>query len=151
MLFTDLGEINVTINGIIQQIKAVKLGNRDKRYTVDGRYKIVVDIPEISDKLSVECTLTSYSPINITKIVESGERVAILSFYYEKKKLSIGVEDERVGIQCEYIDNGINVVVSNNANVQTLVFYVAWLTMQDGEKEDIFTWFAADPTVIEIE
>lgn len=146
MLFTDLGEIKVTINDIIQPIKAVKLDNFEKRYRVDGRYKVVVDIPEIIETLSIKCMLISHVPANITKVVESGEHLALLSFYQEKKKLSIGVEDEQFGIQCTYLENGINVVANNHANIQTLVFYVAWLTMQDEEKEDIFTWFAADPT-----
>ena len=30
-------------------------------------------------------------------------------------------------------------------NPRQMIFYVAWLEMIDLEKEDIYTWFAADP------
>lgn len=147
MLITDFGEIKITVNGIERQVEANKLDNINKRFVVDGRYKIVVELNNMIDNISVMCTLDSSSSTGIRKIIESGEEVALISFYHENAKLSIGVEEGRLGTICEYLDNGINVTVDNNADIQNIEFYVAWLTMQDEDKEDIFTWFAADPTL----
>ncbi|WP_367566759.1 hypothetical protein [Lacrimispora sp.] len=136
------------IGGIQQQVEANKLDNVNKRYIVDGRYKIIVDLPKTVDNVSVTCTLNSQPSQKISKIIESGEGLALISFYLKKTKLSIGVEEGRPGTVCEYLDNGINVIISNNADMNNVEFYVAWLTMQDEEDEDIFTWFAADPTLL---
>lgn len=147
MLVPDLGEVTVAVNGLIQQFQAIKLDNRNKRYVVDGRYKIIVNLGYISDTVSITCTLTSRPFTNIIKIIESGERLALISFYRGKTKLSIGVEEGRPETVCEYLENGIKIIVNRNAGISDLEFYVAWVAMQDQEKEDIFTWFAADPTL----
>ena len=143
MLITDLGEIIVTVDGVTQQLQPLKLKNVEKRYAVDGRYKIIVNLGEASANVSIACTLVNQPFIDLTRVIESGERLALISFYHQKTKLSIGVEEGRPKTVCEYLDNGIN----GNAGIPQIEFYIAWLTMQDEEKEDIFTWFAADPTL----
>jgi len=147
LLITDLGEIIVTVDGVTQQLQPLKLKNVEKRYAVDGRYKIIVNLGEASANVSIACTLSNHPFINLTRIIESGERLALISFYHQKTKLSIGVEEGRPKTVCEYLDNGINITINGNAGIPQIEFYIAWLTMQDEEKEDIFTWFAADPTL----
>ncbi len=147
MLITDLGEIIVTVDGVTQQLQPLKLKNVEKRYAVDGRYKIIVNLGEASANVSIACTLVNQPFIDLTRVIESGERLALISFYHQKTKLSIGVEEGRPKTVCEYLDNGINITINGNAGIPQIEFYIAWLTMQDEEKEDIFTWFAADPTL----
>ncbi|MFK4567121.1 hypothetical protein ABH902_001699 [Enterococcus sp. UD-01] len=31
-------------------------------------------------------------------------------------------------------------------NAENIMLYIAWLEMEDVELEDVFTWYAADPT-----
>lgn len=147
MLITDLGEIIVTVDGVTQQLQPLKLKNVEKRYAVDGRYKIIVNLGEASANVSIACTLVNQPFIDLTRVIESGERLALISFYHQKTKLSIGVEEGRPKTVCEHLDNGINITINGNAGIPQIEFYIAWLTMQDEEKEDIFTWFAADPTL----
>lgn len=112
MLITDLGEIIVTVDGVTQQLQPLKLKNVEKRYAVDGRYKIIVNLGEASANVSIACTLVNQPFIDLTRVIESGERLALISFYHQKTKLSIGVEEGRPKTVCEYLDNGINILLT---------------------------------------
>jgi len=146
MLRTPIGTVDVLINGKSYNYKIRKLRNRDRTFTVDGRYMIIVGISNDQD-IVVECKLTDFTGDDAKGSIESGARLALTSFYRDNIKLSIGVEDEISGVQCSYIDYGIEVALSKEACLQLVVFGIAWITMNDAEKEDIYTWFAADPTL----
>lgn len=80
----------------------------------------------------------------VTSFPETGENLALISFYWEKNKLSIGTTGDIAGVKYSYLDNAIN--LSMQQNPVQIIFYVAWMEMVNPEKEDIYTWFAADPS-----
>lgn len=121
-------------------------------YPVDpGRYKIIVNIADLFEGLGNQIVvvgkLLKSEDDNIQECVESGERLAMLSFYAGNKKVSIGVEDELPGVLCTYEKNGIKVSISPDSKISQITFGVAWIRMDDVETQDIYTWFAADPTM----
>jgi hypothetical protein len=78
---------------------------------------------------------------------EAGEQLALISFIYKNMKLSIGVEGDIPGVLYEYLYDRIRVRLTKYASIKKITFYVAWLVMNDIEREEIYTWFAADPTL----
>lgn len=148
MLETGMGAIDILVNGKSIQYSPIKLSNTQKQFLVDKRFKIIVDnLSSVDDNIVVKCKIINFIGDNAKGCVESGERLALVSFYRGKLKLSIGVENEIPNVRCEYVDFGLKVTVSKQAFLHQIVFGVAWVSMQDEEKEDIYTWFAADPTL----
>jgi len=147
MLKTSLGTIEILINGQKRAYKSTKLKNKGKQFSVDGRYKLTVDIPLDCDDIVVECVLADYADNDSRNGRDSGERLALTSFYHENTKLSIGAEDEIPYTYCDYADCGLRIKISKQAGLRRLIFGIAWIKMQDIAKEDIYTWFAADPTL----
>ena len=78
MLKTPLGTLDVLINGKSNDYKIKKLRNRDRTFTVDERYMVIVDIPDGQD-IVVECKLTDFTGDDAKGGVESGERLALIS------------------------------------------------------------------------
>jgi len=149
MLKTSLGTVEVLVNGQKYAYKSTKLKNKGGQFSVDGRYKITVDVPIVCDDIVVECVLIDYMVDAIKGCKESGERLALISFDYGNTMLSIGTEDEIPYTYCDYTDCGLRITVSKQADLRQLIFGVAWVAMQDIEKESNYTWFAADPTLPE--
>lgn len=89
---TELGNIIITINGQLLDYTSIKLANKGKNFTVDGRYQIMVD--------------------NIL-VSESGEDLALISFLYNNIKLSIGVEGDIPGVNYEYMNDRLRVKVTS--------------------------------------
>jgi hypothetical protein len=148
MLKTPIGFIDVLINGKSNDYKSMKLVNKEKNFSVDGRHKVIVDLPVNQDQdIVIECKLAEFAGDNAMGCIESGERLALISFYQDNIKLSIGVEDEISNVMCCYIDYGVKVILSKEVHLKQVIFGIAWVSMKDREKEDIYTWFAADPTL----
>jgi hypothetical protein len=148
MLKTPIGFIDILINGKSNDYESIELANKEKNFSVDGRYKVIVDIPINQDQgVVIECKLVEFTGDNAMGCIESGERLALISFYRDNIKLSIGVEDEISNAMCCYIDYGVKVILSEEVHLQQVIFGIAWVSMNDREKEDIYTWFAADPTL----
>jgi hypothetical protein len=148
MLQTALGEIIISINGKEINYTAEELSNSEKCFFVDKRYKIAIDdIEGKNEETSIECKLINANGLILETGKESGEDLELISIYYNNTKLSIGVEGELPHIEYEYIDTGLRITVPTHASSQQFIFGIAWLTMNDVETEDIYTWFAADPTL----
>ena len=151
MIETILGEIEITINDKKVDYRYSRLSNKEKNFEVDGRYKIIIDLEQISgneDKDNVVAAkLIKTSDNNIKECVESGERLAMLSFYSDNKKVSIGAEDERPGVLCTYDNSSVKVLISPKATIFQVTFGIAWITWRECERQEIYTWFAADPTM----
>jgi hypothetical protein len=47
----------------------------------------------------------------------------------------------------EYLSNRLRIRITKDALVMKLDLYIAWIIMDNLEKEEIYTWFAADPTL----
>ena len=148
MLKTILGNINVIINGENLDYTPVRLSNIGKNYVVDGRYKIIINKNKMS-KLEniIECVLDAREKFNLDSGEESGEGLALISFTCENIKLSIGVEGDICGVKYEYMKNGLRIKISKEDLINQLNIFVAWITMENVEQQENYTWFAADPTL----
>jgi len=148
MLHTKLGNILVTVDGNMVDYETIELTNEEKNFKVDQRYKLSVKVAHmIGKKQIVECILDNIKNYVLECYPETGEGLAMISCYYKNVKLSIGTLGDIVGVQYEYLKDRIRLHISNDLEVKKVVFYIAWLTMEDMKKEDIYTWFAADPTL----
>lgn len=141
MLETIMGRVSVLVNGLPIEYTSVKLPNKTKLFSVDERYKISFDCPKGSD---VSCKLIIINDEDVKECIESGESLALISFYNGNIKLSIGIEENPLNDEYHYAENGLSFRHNSNSRV---CFYIAWLVMKEPEVEDVFTWFAADPTI----
>lgn len=78
--------------------------------------------------------------------IEPGEDLALLSFMIDNMKLSIGVQGDIPGILYDYLNDRLRIRLTKYASIMKLDINIAWITMDNIEKEKIYTWFAADPT-----
>ncbi|MBC7765404.1 MAG: hypothetical protein H7Y41_02880 [Hyphomonadaceae bacterium] len=148
MLKTELGNVTITINGKKLVYMPITLENKGKNFTVDGRYQVIVDNILVSElETIIDCILDNNKALALNGYSESGEGLALISFLYNNIKLSIGAEGDIPGVYYEYMNDRIRVKVTKAASLNTLTFYIAWLTMHNIEQEEIYTWFAADPTL----
>ena len=143
-MYTELGKITVFVNGKEVPYKSIELINHSQYFSVNKRFKLICDISkQIVENVKIECLLEINKDIKVTSISETGEDLALISFYWKKNKLSIGTRGDIVGVEYSYLDNAICLTMQKNP--MQVIFYVAWLEMVDPEREDIYTWFAADP------
>ena len=146
MLKTPFGEIKIFINEHEESnFKVQSLPHAAKNFIVDQRYQVSLD--QINKGNIVDCILNVESDLNITSLIETGEDLALISFYKDTSKLSIGVIGDRKGIKYKYLNNGIRMVILNDQPSELMPMNVAWLCMNNPEVEDIYCWFAADPTI----
>lgn len=151
MIETNIGNVCILINGKTFDYKSKKLPNKGKQFIVDGRYQVVVDKSmDCNDEDVIDCILNNTKSLTINGYSESGEQLALISFMYNNFKLSIGLEGDIPGVYYEYLNDRLRVRITKYASIKNLKFNVAWLTMQDIGKEEIYTWFAADPTLGQI-
>lgn len=151
MLRIEFGNILVTINGSAINYMPIKLPNEGKNFRVDGRYKIIVsEIKENEEGNVIECKIDGKHELPIKSYSESGENLALISFECNNTKLSIGTLGDIPDIEHEYMTDGIRIRSKRNTPLNKVVFFIAWIEMNDKEKEEIFTWFAADPTLEDV-
>ena len=143
---TFLGEIAVYINKEIYKYTPITLNAKFRHFTVDGRFKIEIDLSSIQERpCTIECKLISDN--NLKGGIESGQYLALLSFDDDKKRVSIGTIDELEGTECEYLDNGLEIVVQENCNADKILFGVAWMDLRNRDELDYgHACFAADPS-----
>ena len=148
MLKTPFGNIVICVrNEIVEynpvQLEPVYIGQLGfPVFEVEGRFRIKMS--NLDKPISVSCTFIAEE--EYSSGINSGERLALKSWDKGQQILSIGTEDEIPGIEVRYLDNGLEVISSENSNVTDIVFQIAWMTIQYPEKEDSYTWYAADPT-----
>jgi len=148
MLLTNLGAVCVDINQEEYNYKAIKLSNKEKRFVVDGRYLIVIDTAMFKTQVvEIQCRIL-FDDMYKERLVESGEDLALISFVSDCEKVSIGTNEffSIDGVHYEYMNDGIKIIFEKHADVKQIVFGIAWKHMRDIEKEQIYTWLAADPT-----
>lgn len=149
MIKTDIGNIMVTVDEVVLDYKSIKLANNGKNFKVDGRYQVTVDnIVVCNSETVIDILIDDRKVLDLKGYSESGERLALISFMHNNIKLSIGVEGDLQGVYYEYMNDRLRVKITNTASINTLIFFIAWLKMDNKELEEIYTWFAADPTLI---
>lgn len=148
MIKTPIGIINILVNGEKSNYELRELTKVGKNFLVDERFEVIVDIPQNANKdTMIECKITDSYVNNIKRIVESGEQLVLISLYSDNLKLSIGTEDKTPNIFYTYTNYGLSITVPKDTNMQRIVFRIAWINMHNKAMEDIYTWFAADPTL----
>lgn len=151
MLNTPFGEIAIKLNERNIPFNVEKLGNTYLGqlgvpvFIVDGRYKVSVNISDAEIPLSLACQFNLGSIFQKSGI-NSGERLALKTWENGMQMLSIGTKDEIDGININYLERGIEVCIGKKAKVDEVVFGIAWIYIKKYEKENGYTWFAADPT-----
>lgn len=141
---TELGKIKILINEREVHYKSIELANQSHYFSVKGRAKLICNIPQqLRNDIHIKCMLEIKENMQVDSGSETGENLALVSFYWKNSKLSIGTRGDLQGVKYNYLKNAIEVVLPEN--IGNIAFYVAWLDMLDAEREDIYTWFAADP------
>ncbi|MCL2610828.1 MAG: hypothetical protein FWE02_04020 [Defluviitaleaceae bacterium] len=143
---TNLGNISIYIDKKEVSYDAIPMPLNWRNFSVDGRFKIEIDISKlISSPHEIECKIISNN-LNIGE-VESGEDLALISFFKNDDKLSIGTIDELEDIECSYLEDGLKVVIGENHNSEKIIFGVSWINLSNRNPEDdTHTWFSSDPS-----
>lgn len=141
----QIGNILVMVNEKEVNFSVKKLPIISESFSVNERYKITFNIEHfVYNEVNIKCVFQPKEENDLLSCIESGENLALISFYLGDTKLSIGTEGDIPQIHYRYLDNGLE--LKTNLKIPEIVFYVAWVKMKDKEIEDIYTWFAADPS-----
>jgi len=145
MLNTPLGNVKVIVNGEEEKLEIHSLLKSKANFTVDSRYQVSLEWIEKGNV--IDCILNIENDSYIASGIESGEELALISFYKGNTKLSIGVIGDKKGIKYEYLQNGIRMTVFESQSSSFMPMNIAWLSMSDSELKDIYCWLAADPNI----
>ncbi|MGX7243640.1 hypothetical protein ACWOC1_02195 [Enterococcus quebecensis] len=146
MLKTPLGNIRLFENNIEKKYSYKSLKVSSQHFLVDECISITLKITKNIQNVKVILDMDKNKAIKSE--VESGEGLSLISFLKSNLKLSVGTIGDIIGIEYFYLDNGISLTLSKEIDIEELVFNIAWLNMKNPEEESIFTWFAADPTLM---
>lgn len=144
MLETPLGNIALKIDGENVHYDYQELPTKGRNYSVD--FCCQIHIRNIKGTREIVCEIVDEKSVGIEPFEDSGERLALISFYAGSEILSIGVEGDVEGIWYVYLPRGIRMEISSKCKKEDLRINIAWLAMTDPEVEDIYTTIAADPT-----
>lgn len=146
MFQTPIGTLSIFINGKSSDFPLLELPNKANSFVVDKRYQIELDLKSFENQdIIIECILKS--DFNIKSVTETGEALALISFYHNNTKLSIGFNGDICNVDYEYLADRIRITIPRHVSLQQIKCNIAWLTMHNVEQEEVFTWFAADPTL----
>ena len=147
MLKTPFGNIVICVENEVVEYNHIQMASSYigqhglPVFDVEGRFRI--SISNLNKPICVSCTFIADE--EYSSGIDSGERLALKSWFKGQQILSIGTEDEIPDVEVRYLDNGLKVILSENSNITNIVFQIAWMTINDPEKEDGYTWYAADP------
>ena len=146
MIEANIGNINILINGHNLDYSWFELPNKGNQFNVDGRFRIVVDNIPDKEETVIDCILQNQNNVPINGYAEPGEDLALISFMISNMKLSIGVQGDIPGVFYDYLYDRLRIRVTEIASISRFDIFIAWITMDNIEKEEIYTWLAADPT-----
>ena len=145
MIKTNIGNVNILINGHNLDCSMYELSNKGNLFNVDRRFRIEVDNIPDKEETVIDCILENQKSEPINVYAESGEDLALISFMINNMKLSIGVQGDIPGVIYDYLDDRLRIKVTEKASISRFDIFIAWITMDNIEKEEVYTWFAADP------
>ena len=146
----EWGSVILSVNGRPVPFTVSDLPCCTERFRVKRRVRLSCQIPnDVEGKsVSIKCQVRFHSGINVEPFEETGEDLALVSYYWGDHKLSIGTLGDRKGTRYVYTGEGLEIVADHSPG--TVDFYIAWLEMcgdaEERERQDIYTWFAADPS-----
>lgn len=148
MLRTPIGKLKILLNNDEIGYKEKKLLTKTKNFTVDKRVQIeFAPNIQLSNENIIKFIFVNNGDVAIKSCIETGEDLQLISFYYKNFKVSLGM-NELQSVKYTYLENGIQLEIMSSLIISEIKTIVAWLEMQDAELEDVFTWYAADPTLI---
>lgn len=153
MLQTPLGEIIVSIDNKPVQYEFTAEPLNKSCPDLNGRYSITVKFEPDGRQHTVSCRIIDHVPDERDDI-ETGERLELKSFYKGNTKLSIGMENDDLGLESEYdydtsyLDDGVQYEIRTFTRTLKYVFGIAWILNFTDENENQ-TWFGADPFAFE--
>lgn len=97
-MITELGEINILINGMEISYEDIKCINQSPYFSVKERHKLICNIPKLLENdINIKCLIEAKKDKQIISCPETGENLALISFYKGKSKLSIGTKGDIQG------------------------------------------------------
>lgn len=160
MLQTPFGAVGIRLDGKELPYSAVPVPTDHRCPDLAGRYRIAVSCKPDGLPHTLACVLPDL-PEYAEPDTESGERLALISFYADGAKLSIGAEGETLffpsgdyDYDCADLKNGMAYRILPQTKTDSYSFGIAWI---DGIPEpdadnprDVQTWFGADPTLFRV-
>lgn len=143
-LSTPLGPVEILADGRPVLYRCTPLPLQSRRFRVDGRWRLDCLLPGTTGPMEVQCRIEVNPALPVTCGTETDEALALLSFTWDNNKLSIGTEGDLPGVTCHYEKTGMRLRFMSGPGAVS--FYLAWLTMTEPEREEIYPWFAADPS-----
>lgn len=80
MIKTNIGNIDILINGQYLGYSWFELPNKGNQFKVDGRFRIVVDNIPNKEETVIDCILQNQNSIPAKVYAEPGEDLALISF-----------------------------------------------------------------------
>jgi hypothetical protein len=148
MLNTPLGAFKIVINGQDYDFEAIELPKIEQRFSVDGRYRIIVNLEAYKNQDTIlEGVLDITVNDNINTTPETGEKLALISFWNDNFILSVGFEGDIdfPNVKYKYLNDRIQIFIPRETEVKSIPCNIAWLDMEDPEYESSYTWLAAAP------
>ena len=143
-LSTPLGPVEILADGRPLPYRCTPLPLQSQRFRVDGRWRLDCLLPGTTAPVEVQCRIAVDPAQSVTCGAETGEALDLMSFTWNNNKLSIGTEGDLPGMTCHYEKTGMRLRFLSGPGAVSL--YLAWLTMTEPEREEIYPWFAADPS-----
>lgn len=156
MIRTPLGIVEVKEDGKRIDCIVKRMENDNRCPELDGWYAILVDYIPDGREHTVSCCIKGYRASK-DDFEEPEERANIKSFCKKTTKLSIGGfsdtpeewgmrSDESMDYWTEYLKNGVQYHIQQNAKRAIYPFGIAWLE-NFNEENEVQTWYGADPTI----
>lgn len=147
---TPLGCVDIQIDNISVNYNYTEL-KADKRWIVDGIYRIQVPNPMDNQAHTIACRINIPSTAEISS--SSGECLETIRFNCGNIQVDIGIEaeegynDNNYDYGGEHLKDGIAYIIKPETKTESFVFGIAWLNHYNKENENN-TWFSCDPTIL---
>lgn len=147
VLQTPLGPVELLADGQPVPYRCTALPLKARQFEVEGRWRLDASLPGTAAPVEVVCRIAADPALPVTGGPETDEALALLSLGWQNHKLCIGTEGDLPGVTCHYEETGLRLrFLTGPGGVS---FYLAWLTMTDPERQELYPWLAADPSLDE--
>lgn len=146
----EWGTAVVLVNGSSTQFAVKNLPRCTEQFCVKGRVSLSCSIPKSvnSKETSIKCRVLFHDALDVQPCEETGEELALVSYYFHNYKLSVGTLGDQKNTRYVYTSDGLEIIT--NSNISRVEFYIAWLEMSENkvekERQEVYTWLAADPS-----
>jgi len=140
MIKTPIGEIILNINEKKKQYVAKELHPSFRKFKVDKRYQIELEIDKLRKNSTVELYINT--DILISEDHDSDEGLFLSIYKYKNFTIGIGVDGDIKGITYLYKKNGIRLII-NKCVIKKIKFNISWCTT-NSENSYLSVWYGVD-------